>query len=513
MSNQTLLKLTNINKTFPPSNHANKDICLEVAKGEVLALLGENGAGKSTLMNILYGILQPDNGCIHLNGKECAIKNPKHAIAHGIGMVHQHFMLVKPITVVENIILATDDDHKIMMDTKQVADNVLALSEKYHLQVDPYAKVQDLTVGQQQRVEIIKALYKECDLLVLDEPTAVLTPQETEELFLVIDQLIKSGKSVIFISHKLNEVMRISNRVTVLRGGKVVGTVQTAETDKQQLAELMVGKKVLLQVEKEEKEAGDVVLSVKDLQVKGATGSMAVKGLSLDVRAGEIYGLAGVDGNGQSELIKSIMALLPKVGGTVHICGEDASQYSSRKVLDIGVGHIPEDRHGFGVIMDMSIKQNMMMHIYRQEEFCKHGFMNWNKITDYANRLVEEYDVRPPNSEAVFSSLSGGNQQKVVVARELDKKPSLLIAMHPTRGVDVGSIEFIHKQIVKARDAGQAVLLVSTELEEVMSLSDRIGVVFAGKIMGELDAKTATVEQIGLLMAGSKSKENVAASS
>ncbi len=507
MSNETLLKLSNINKTFPPSNHANKDICLEVSKGEVLALLGENGAGKSTLMNILYGILQPDSGTIHLNGSECVIKNPKHAIAHGIGMVHQHFMLVKPITVVENIILATDDNHKIIMDTKQVADNILALSEKYHLQVDPYAKVQDLTVGQQQRVEIIKALYKECDLLVLDEPTAVLTPQETEELFLVVDQLIKSGKSVIFISHKLNEVMRISNRVTVLRGGKVVGTVQTSETDKQQLAELMVGKKVLLQVDKEDKEPGEEVLSVKDLQVKGVTGTMAVKQLSLSVRSGEIYGLAGVDGNGQSELVKSIMALLPKEGGTVHICGEDVSKHTPRKVLDVGVGHIPEDRHGFGVIMDMSIKQNMMMHIYRKDEYCKNTFMNWSKIGEYADRLVEEYDVRPSDAEAVFSSLSGGNQQKVVVARELDKKPSLLIAMHPTRGVDVGSIEFIHKQIVKARDAGQAVLLVSTELEEVLSLSDRIGVVFDGKIMGELDAKNAKVEEIGLLMAGTKKEQ------
>ncbi len=445
MSNDILLKLTGINKTFPPSNHANKDINLQVSRGEVLALLGENGAGKSTLMNILYGILQPDSGTIELNGKECAIKNPKSAIAHGIGMVHQHFMLVKPITVVENIILATDDSRGIMMDTKQVAEHVLALSEKYHLQVDPYAKVQDLTVGQQQRVEIIKALYKECNLLVLDEPTAVLTPQETEELFLVVDQLIKSGKSVIFISHKLNEVMRISNRVTVLRNGQVVGTVQTADTDKHQLAKLMVGKEVLLQVDKEDKEAGSEVLSVENLQVKSVTGTMAVNNLSLSVRSGEIYGLAGVDGNGQSELIKSIMALLPKVGGVVKICGEDVSKFSPKKVLDVGVGHIPEDRHGFGVIMDMSIKQNMMMHIYRQDEYCKHGFMNWNKITDYSNRLVKEYDVRPADSEAVFSSLSGGNQQKVVVARELDKEPSLLIAMHPTRGVDVGSIEFIHK--------------------------------------------------------------------
>ncbi len=513
MSDNILLKLSEINKIFPPSNHANKDINLHVHKGEVLALLGENGAGKSTLMNILYGILQPNSGQIFWNGEECTIKNPKSAIAHGIGMVHQHFMLVTPLTVVENIILATDDNRGILMDTKQVADNILALSEKYHLQVDPYAKVQDLTVGQQQRVEIIKALYKECDLLVLDEPTAVLTPQETEELFLVVDQLIKSGKSVIFISHKLNEVMRISNRVTVLRNGQVVGTVQTADTNKQELAELMVGKKVLLQVDKADKEPGDVVLRVDDLHVKGVTGTMAVEGLSMQIHAGEIYGIAGVDGNGQSELIKSIMALLPKEGGTVEICGQDVSKFSPRKVLETGVGHIPEDRHGFGVIMDMSIKQNMMMHIYRQDEYCKHGFMNWNKISEYSDRLVEEFDVRPRNSEAVFGSLSGGNQQKVVVARELDKKPNLLIAMHPTRGVDVGSIEFIHKQIVKARDAGQAVLLVSTELEEVMSLSDRIGVIFDGKIMGEMQANEATVEQIGLLMAGSKSKAKVAASS
>ncbi len=500
----TLLELCGINKIFPPANHANKDICLTVEKGEVLALLGENGAGKSTLMNILYGILQPDGGTIKIGGEEVTIKNPKNAIAHGIGMVHQHFMLVTPLSVVENIILATDDSHGVTLETKRVADNILALSEKYHLQVDPYAPVCDLTVGQQQRVEIIKALYKECELLVLDEPTAVLTPQETEELFVVVDQLVKAGKSVIFISHKLNEVMRISNRVTVLRGGAVVGTVNTAETDKQQLAELMVGKKVLLQVDKEPKEPGEVVLDVKDLQVKCANGSIAVDSLNLQVRAGEIYGLAGVDGNGQSELVKSITALLPKMGGAVSICGEDVTHYSSRKVLDRGVAHIPEDRQGFGVIMDMSVKQNMMMHIYRKEGYCKRGFMNWNNITQYADRLVEEFDVRPADAEIPFGSLSGGNQQKVVVARELDKKPSLLIAMHPTRGVDVGSIEFIHKQIVKARDEGQAVLLVSTELEEILSLSDRIGVIFEGKIMGEMDGATASVEQIGMLMAGAQ---------
>ena len=500
----SLLEFCNISKTFPPNIYANTDVNLTVQRGEVHALLGENGAGKSTLMNVLYGLYQPDGGEIRIDEKPVRIKSPKDAIAHGIGMVHQHFMLVTPLTVWENIILATDDGAGMTLDEKGVSAKVRELSEKYHLQVDPSAVVADLTVGQQQRVEIIKALYKECDLLVLDEPTAVLTPQETEELFVVVEELIRAGKSVIFITHKLNEVMRISNNITVLRAGKVVGTVPTADTNPQQLAEMMVGKKVLLQVEKEPKEPGAVVLDVKDLVVNGVTGRRAVEGLSLQVRAGEIYGIAGVDGNGQSELVKGITALLPKEGGTVTINGEDVSRFTPRKVLEQGVAHIPEDRQGFGVIMDISVKENMVMHTYRQPVISKKGFMSWKKIDEYADRLIKDFDVRPADGNAKFKALSGGNQQKVVVARELDTHPNLLIAMHPTRGVDIGSIEFIHKQIVCARDQGQAVLLVSTELEEVMSLSDRIGVIYEGKIAGEMAAENASEEKIGMLMAGAK---------
>ena len=500
---EKLLEFKNITKFFPPNTMANEDVSCYVNRGEVLALLGENGAGKSTLMNVLYGLLQPDSGTVSIKGKDVRIKSPKDAIAQGIGMVHQHFMLVTPLTVVENVILATDDSKNITMDTKQVAENILRLSEQYHLQVDPYAKVEDLTVGQQQRVEIIKALYKECDLLVLDEPTAVLTPQETEELFVVVKQLLKAGKSVIFITHKLGEVMRISNRVTVLRGGRVVSTVDTVDTNPQKLAEMMVGKMVLLQVEKTPMQPGEVVLQIDKLSMMGATGHIAVNQLCLKVHSGEIYGIAGVDGNGQSELIKGITALLPKQGGQVTVCGQDVSACSAREILDFGVAHIPEDRHGFGVLMEMSVKENMMLHTYRTSEVCtRKGIMSWNKITQYANKLIEAFDVRPTDPDVPFRSLSGGNQQKVVVARELDKNPKLLIAMHPTRGVDIGSIEFIHKQIVKARDEGQAVLLVSTELEEVMSLSDRIGVIYEGEIVGEMDADGATEDALGLLMAG-----------
>ena len=502
MSN--LLEFKNISKTFPPSTYANTDVCLTVQRGEVHALLGENGAGKSTLMNILYGLYQPDCGEIIISDQACKIKSPKDAIAQGIGMVHQHFMLVNPLTVWENIILATDDGAGLTLDETGVSGKILSLSEKYHLQVDPSAIVADLTVGQQQRVEIIKALYKECDLLVLDEPTAVLTPQETEELFVVIEELLRANKSVIFITHKLGEVMRISNRITVLRAGKVVGTVNTCDTNPQQLAEMMVGKKVLLHVEKEAKEPGNLVLDVKDLVVKGPAGRNAVDKLSLQVHAGEIYGIAGVDGNGQSELIKGITALLPKEGGTVSINSEDVSRFSPRRVLEKGVAHIPEDRQGFGVIMELSVKENMVLHTYRKPVISKKGFMNWQKIEEYANRLIKDFDVRPTDGNTPFRSLSGGNQQKVVVARELDKQPDLLIAMHPTRGVDIGSIEFIHKQIVAARDKGQAVLLVSTELEEVMSLSDRIGVIYEGQIVGEMAGADASEERIGMLMAGAK---------
>jgi len=498
---EQLLEMQDITKTYPGTVACDK-VNLSVAKGEVHTLLGENGAGKSTLMKILYGMTSQDSGSIFFQGHKVNIGKTEDAIKIGIGMVHQHFMLVPAISVVENVILSLGSSARgVFLDKVTAEKRIMQLSDKYDLHIDPKAKVEDLTVGQQQRVEILKAIYKNCELLILDEPTAVLTPQETRELFQIISTLKSEDKSVIFISHKLNEVMEISDRITVLRSGKVIGVVKKEDTDARQLARMMVGKDVLFQVDKKKQAPGEKVLEVRDLHANDRRGIETVRGIDLTVHAGEIYGIAGVDGNGQRELIYSITGLCKK-SGEVIIGGKECRNYTPRQVLDCGVSHIPADRQGMGLVMTMSIKENLVLNTYRMEDFGKNGKMNWKLAKQHADHLITEYDIKTPDSENRMSSLSGGNQQKVVVARELDKTPRLLLAVNPTRGVDVGAIEFIHSQIENARDNGCAVLLISTELDEIMSLSDRIGVIYNGKIVGEMDRENANTEKLGLYMAG-----------
>jgi len=493
------IELKDITKIYPGTVACDK-VSVIFKRGEVHTLLGENGAGKSTLMNVLYGLAKPDEGHIAVNGKAVDIDSPKTAIACGIGMVHQHFMLIPTISVVENVILSLDEN-KIFINKKKVADRIIELSKKYGLVVDPYAKISTLTVGQQQRVEILKALYKNCDLLVLDEPTAVLTPQETKELFVAIRNLIAENKAVIFISHKLNEVMEISKEITILRMGKVVGSVHACNTTVRELANMMVGKEMNFEVDKAAQKPGEVMLSVESMHAKDSKGVEKVRGLNMHVRAGEIYGIAGVDGNGQSELIRSIVGLHNKTG-KVTIADSDVSGSSPREILDMGVAHIPEDRQGMGVVINMPIRNNLVLDTYYNGEFSNGLFMDWKKVDKKAQYLIENYGIKTPDASNSVTSLSGGNQQKLVAARELDKKPRLLFAVHPTRGIDIGATQFIHEQIMNARNSGCAVVLVSTELDEIMALSDRIGVIYEGVILGEMDCKNATYESIGLLMAG-----------
>lgn len=496
----SMLELKKISKIYGKT-YANREISLSVEKGKVYCLLGENGAGKSTLMNVLYGLTQPDGGEILIDGQQVSISSPKDAIRYGIGMVHQHFMLIPALTVAENIILAMDEK-KIFLDKKKVAEHILEISGKYGFQIDPYAKVADLSVGQQQKVEIIKAIYRECRLLILDEPTAVLTPRETEELYVIIEQFKKENKSVIFISHKLHEVMHVSDIISVLRNGENVATLNKEDTNEDELAAHMVGKKVSFLVDKKEAETGETVLSVKDLRVKGKKGLDAVDGLSLEVRAGEIYGIAGVDGNGQSELAEAIAGLARSQSGTITILGQDMTNQKPGNILKKGLSHIPADRQHMGILMQQSLMKNLVLYDYSNPEYKKGIFMDWKKEEQHARSMVEKYKVKSPGLGLNIGLLSGGNQQKAVVARELDKAPKLLLAVHPTRGVDIGAIEFIHKEIVRARDEGCAVLLISTELDEVLALGDRIGVIYEGKIIGEMERKDATVDRIGRYMAG-----------
>lgn len=499
------IEMRGITKRYP-GTVACDQVNVSFQRGQVHTLLGENGAGKSTLMNVLYGLARPDEGEILVNGKPVDIDSPKTAIANGIGMVHQHFKLIPTLTVVENVILSLDEK-RVFNQEKEVAAHISEISEKYALAVDPYAKVSTLTVGQQQRVEIIKTLYRNCELLVLDEPTAVLTPQETRELFVAIRSLIAEHKAVIFISHKLNEVMEISDLITILHLGRVVGSVAPQDTDAQQLANLMVGKELDMTLDKETHAPGQVMLRVTDLHVKDRKGVERVCGLNMEVRAGEIYGIAGVDGNGQSELIRSITCLCDKTAGSVEIAGKDVSRTTPRSVLDQRVAHIPEDRQAMGVIMQMSVRDNAVLDTFYTGKFTSGAFLDWKAVEQQANYLVEHYGVKTAGIDNDIRSLSGGNQQKLVVARELDKKPKLLFAVHPTRGVDIGATQFIHEQIVQARNQGCAVVLVSTELDEIMSLSDRIGVIYEGTILGEMDRSDASYEQIGLLMAGKSLKK------
>jgi simple sugar transport system ATP-binding protein len=504
------LEVKHITKRFP-GVIANDDVNLTLNKGEVLALLGENGAGKSTLMNIIYGLYKPTEGEIYVNGQKAEMRNPKDAIALGIGMVHQHFQLVPVMTVAENIMLGAESVKKNgLLDIKKVAREITELSHRYHLDVDPYAKVEDLPVGVQQRVEIIKALYREAEILILDEPTAVLTPQEIEGLFEIMKRLQNQGKSIIFISHKLKEVLYISDRIVVLRNGKVVGATTPAEATQEKLAAMMVGREVILTVEKASARPGNVVLEVKDLRAKSDLGELALRGVSFQVREGEILGVAGVQGNGQTELVEVITSLRKAEGGQVLINGKDMTNATPRAVTQKGQSsHVPEDRHAYGMVSTYSVADNLVLNTYNQPPFAKGVTINRPAIIEHAEDLIKKFDVRTPSPLTLAGSLSGGNQQKMVVAREFSRPIKLLIAAQPTRGIDVGSIEFIHHQIVSKRDEGVAVLLVSSELDEIMSLSDRIAVMYKGEIIDIVPREEATRENIGLLMAGVKRGEKI----
>jgi general nucleoside transport system ATP-binding protein len=498
---EVVLEARKVTKTFP-GVVANKDVDLILHQGEVLALLGENGAGKTTLMNILYGLYHQDAGEILVHGKPVRIKSPSEAIDLGIGMVHQHFMLVPVFTVVENIVLGTETTRGSMLDLASARRRIRELADRYGLRVDPDAYVKDLSVGQQQRVEIVKALYRNARILILDEPTAVLTPQEADELFVVLRELVAQGTSIIFISHKLREVLAIADRIVVLRRGEVVGETLPAEATPQSLAEMMVGRAVTLQVDKHVRDAGDAVLRVEHMRVEDDRAQVAVDDISFDVRAGEVLGVAGVQGNGQTELVEALTGLRPVTGGKVTIAGRDLTHGSPRVIFEAGVGHIPEDRQEHGLVLSYSVADNLVLNRYYQEPFASGVRINDAAITRNAAELIGKYDVRTPGGGTPVGSLSGGNKQKVIVARELSRPLKLLIASQPTRGVDVGSIEFIHNNIIAERDAGTAVLLVSAELDEILALSDRIAVMYKGQIVDIVDGETANRERIGLMMAG-----------
>ena len=500
------IEMLNITKRFP-GIVANDNITLQLKKGEIHALLGENGAGKSTLMSVLFGLYRPEEGVIKKDGRVVEIKDPNDANALGIGMVHQHFKLVECFTVLDNIIMGVEPCKHGFLQKAEAREKVLALSEKYGLRVDPDALVEDITVGMQQRTEILKMLYRENEILIFDEPTAVLTPQEIEELMQIMRNLAAEGKSILFISHKLNEIMAVADRCSVLRKGKYIGTVEIKDTTREELSRMMVGRDVEFVVHKEPAKPGKTILEVEDMAVASKTHSNdAVKNVSFNVRAGEIVCIAGIDGNGQTELVYGLTGLEPLKGGKITLEGRDITRAPVRKRNTMGMSHIPEDRHKHGLVLDYTLEDNVVLQRYFEPEFVsKAGFLKRKAIRDYAERLIDQYDVRSGQGPVtVARSMSGGNQQKAIVAREIDKDPELLIAVQPTRGLDVGAIEYIHKQIVAQRDAGKGVLLVSLELDEVMALSDRILVMYEGEIVGELDPKTTTVEELGLYMAGAK---------
>jgi general nucleoside transport system ATP-binding protein len=509
MADAPLLELRGITKRFP-GVLANDNVNVDLRQGEVHALLGENGAGKSTLMNILYGLYTPDEGQILLNNEPIDLGSTKAAIEHGIGMVHQHFMLIPVMTVAENIVLAVEPKTKgVILDYDAARKRVRELSERYGLAVDPDARIDRITVGQQQRVEILKALYRGAEILILDEPTAVLTPQEAQELFEIIRALQEQGKSIIFISHKLNEVLEIADRITTLRRGKVVDTIPAEGATEEGLARMMVGREVLLRVDKKPPQPGDPLLQVEDLHVIDDRELETVRGVSLEVRGGEILGLAGVDANGQSELIDAIAGLRAPASGRIVVDGEDLTQANAKTALDKGIGHIPEDRHRRGLVLPFSLTENLALHAYRSSPNSRHGLLNPRAMLQRARRLLKEFDVRGGTPSTPAYALSGGNQQKVVLAREIDGDPKVLIAAQPTRGLDVGAIEFVHRRLVEQRDAGRAVLLVSLELEEILSLSDRILVIYEGQIVGEFPP-TATEEELGFAMTGGGRGEEAA---
>ena len=506
-----IIEMLNFTKKFP-GIIANDNITLQLKKGEIHALLGENGAGKSTLMSVLFGLYQPEEGEIRKNGETVKIRNPNDATALGIGMVHQHFKLVEVFTVLDNIILGTETVKNGFLDRNSARKKILELSERYGLAVDPDAKIEDITVGMQQRVEILKMLYRDNEILIFDEPTAVLTPQEITELMQIMKNLSAEGKSILFITHKLNEIMEVSDRCSVLCKGKYIGTVEIKNTTKEELSRMMVGRDVEFTVSKSEAKPGDVVLDVKNLCVASKIHkNLAVKNVSLSVHSGEIVCIAGIDGNGQSEFIQGLTGL-EKIASSpdgsetvITLCGMDRTKKSIREKSKAGMSHIPEDRHKHGLVLDYTLEQNMVLQRYWEPRFETAGFIKKSAVTEYSDSLIGQYDVRSgQGSRTVVRAMSGGNQQKAIIARELDKEHKLLIAVQPTRGLDVGAIEYIHKQIVADRDKGAAVLLVSYELEEVMSLSDRILVMYEGEIVGELNPKATTTEELGLYMAGAK---------
>ena len=501
-----IIEMNHIRKEFP-GIVANDDITLQLKKGEIHALLGENGAGKSTLMSVLFGLYQPEEGEIRKNGEIVEINDPNDATALGIGMVHQHFKLVDVFTVLDNIILGAETTDKMgFLKKKEAREKVMELSERYGLKVDVDAKVEDITVGMQQRVEILKMLYRENEILIFDEPTAVLTPQEIDELMEIMRGFAKEGKSILFISHKLNEIMAVSDRVTVLRKGKCIGTVNTKDTNKQELSNMMVGRPVQLEIDKDESKPGEVVLEVEGLTVPSRIHKNdAVKNVSFDVRKGEIVCIAGIDGNGQTELVYGLTGLEKASAGRITLCGTDISGASIRKRSRAGMSHIPEDRHKHGLVLGYTLEQNLVLQKYKEPQFQNHGFIRFDEVRKYADRLIEEYDVRSGQGAITIArSMSGGNQQKAIIARELDRNEPLVVAVQPTRGLDVGAIEHIHKQLVQERDDGKAILLVSLELDEVLGLSDRILVIYEGELVAELNPKETTHEELGLYMSGAK---------
>ncbi len=502
-----VLELRGITKQFP-GVLANDNINLTLEKGEIHALLGENGAGKTTLMNILYGLYKPSGGEIFINDRKVDIHGPTDAIRQGIGMVHQHFMLVPVLTVTENVMLGEESlQGGVFLDRKVVAKRIREISEKYGLQVDPNAYVKSLPVGIQQRVEIIKVLYRDANILILDEPTAVLTPQEVEELFKIIKSLVAQGVSLIFITHKLKEVLAVADRITVLRRGKTVGTTTPAHTNEQALADMMVGRAVELKVKKKPAHPQAPTLVVENLSIRDERQGVAVDNVSFEVKAGEILGIAGVQGNGQTQLVEALTGLRKIESGAIKIMGQDATHASPRQITELGVAHVPEDRQRDGLVLAYPITGNVVLNTYYQPPFAKNGVVNQAEVRKFTKRVVEEFDVRTPSIDAPVATLSGGNQQKVIVGREFSRPIKLLIAAQPTRGLDVGSIEYIHQRIIEKRDEGTAVVLVSTELDEIRALSDRIAVMFAGRIVAILPAKQVTKEQLGLLMAGAQPED------
>ncbi|VQQ53361.1 ABC transporter ATP-binding protein [Streptococcus pneumoniae] len=501
MAHENVIEMRDITKVFG-GFVANDKINLHLRKGEIHALLGENGAGKSTLMNMLAGLLEPTSGEIAVNGQVVNLDSPSKAASLGIGMVHQHFMLVEAFTVAENIILGSELTKNGVLDIAGASKEIKALSERYGLAVDPSAKVADISVGAQQRVEILKTLYRGADILIFDEPTAVLTPSEIDELMAIMKNLVKEGKSIILITHKLDEIRAVSDRVTVIRRGKSIETVEIAGATNADLAEMMVGRSVSFKTEKQASKPKEVVLSIKDLVVNENRGVPAVKNLSLDVRAGEIVGIAGIDGNGQSELIQAITGLRKVESGSIELKGDSIVGLHPRQITELSVGHVPEDRHRDGLILEMMISENIALQTYYKEPHSKHGILNYSNITSYAKKLMEEFDVRAASELVPAAALSGGNQQKAIIAREIDRDPDLLIVSQPTRGLDVGAIEYIHKRLIEERDNGKAVLVVSFELDEILNVSDRIAVIHDGKIQGIVSPETTNKQELGVLMAG-----------